>query len=61
MVLIVLVAEIMISRLDGLATQYGFAVSYSYRHHSPRGTIAGINGFNRGFGGDIPTGWANSN
>ncbi|MFZ0222920.1 MAG: hypothetical protein WAM42_14650 [Candidatus Nitrosopolaris sp.] len=44
-------------------TQYGSAVSHSYHHHSPIGTIAGINGANRGFGGidDIPTGWAISN
>jgi hypothetical protein len=44
-------------------TQYGSAVSHPYHHHSPTGTIAGINGVNRGFGGidDIPTGWAFSN
>jgi hypothetical protein len=44
-------------------TQYGSAISQSYHHHSPTGTIAGINGVNRGFGGndDVPTGWAINN
>ena len=45
-------------------TQYGSTVSHSYHHHHiPTGTIAGINGVNRGFGGndDIPTGWAFNN
>jgi hypothetical protein len=43
-------------------TQYGSAVSHSIHHHSLTGTIAGINGVNRGFGGihDILTGWANN-
>ena len=37
-------------------TQYG-----SYHQHFP-GTIAGMNGINRGFGNDdIPTGWAFNN
>jgi hypothetical protein len=30
-------------------TQYGSALSDSYHHHIPTGTIAGINGVNRGF------------
>jgi hypothetical protein len=39
-------------------TQYGSALSDSYHHHIPTGTIAGINGVNRGFGNeDIPTSW----
>jgi hypothetical protein len=44
-------------------TQYGSTVSHSYHHHIPTGTIVGINGANRGFGGndDIPTGWAFNN
>jgi hypothetical protein len=44
-------------------TQYGSPVSPSYQQHFPTGTIAGMNGVNRGFGGDddIPTGWALNN
>ena len=44
-------------------TQYGSTVSHSYHHHIPTGTIAGINGADRGFGGNdnIPTGWAYNN
>ena len=44
-------------------TQYGSALTDSYHHHIPTGTITGINGANRGFGGndDIPTGWAYNN
>jgi len=43
-------------------TQYGSTISHLYHHHSPTGTIAGINGVNKGFGAikDIPTGWANN-
>jgi hypothetical protein len=43
-------------------TQYGSSVNHSYHHHSPTGTIASINGVNKGFGGirDVPTGWANN-
>ena len=29
-------------------TQYGSALSHSYKHHTPTGTIAGMNGVNRG-------------
>jgi|SRR5215813_8724238 len=43
-------------------TQYGSAFGHSYHHHRPTGTIAGINGVNRGFeNNDIPTGWAFNN
>jgi len=43
-------------------TQYGSAFGHSYHHHSPTGTIAGINGVNRGFeNNNIPTGWAFNN
>ncbi|MGB6533109.1 MAG: hypothetical protein WBF33_33880 [Candidatus Nitrosopolaris sp.] len=39
-------------------TQYGSSVSHSYHHHSPIGTIAGINGAS---GNDeIPTGWGSA-
>ena len=48
MTLIVLVAEIMISLSVFNPTQYGYTVSHSYHHHIPTGTIAGINGANRG-------------
>jgi hypothetical protein len=43
--------------------QYGSALSDSYHHHIPAGTIAGINGVNSGFDGndDIQTGWAFNN
>ena len=57
----------MISRHDGLAAstlyKYGSALSDSYHHHIPAGTIAGINGVNSGFDGndDIQTGWAFNN
>jgi len=46
-----------------LAAQYGSAVSHSFHHYSPTGSIAGINGVNRGLWwiDDIPTGWAISN
>ena len=38
-------------------TQYGSALSDSYNHHIPTGTIAGINGANRGndVNADFPT------
>ena len=44
-------------------TQYGSTVSPSYQQHFPTGMMAGMNGVNRGFGGNnyIPTGWANNN
>jgi hypothetical protein len=44
-------------------TQYGSTVSHSYHHHIPTGTIAGINGANRGNGVNayFPTGWGFSN
>jgi hypothetical protein len=43
-------------------TQYGSTLSPSYHHHIPTGTIAGINGVNRGFGNnDIQGGWGISN
>jgi hypothetical protein len=39
-------------------TQYGSTVSHSYHHYIPTGTIAGINGANRGndVNADFPTG-----
>jgi hypothetical protein len=39
-------------------TQYGSTVSHPYHHHIPTGTIAGINGANRGndVNADFPTG-----
>ena len=39
-------------------TQYGSTVSHSYHHHTPTGTIAGINGANTGkdINADFPTG-----
>jgi hypothetical protein len=63
MSLMVLVAEIMISRQAGLAALYRSALSDSYHHHILAGTIAGINGVNSGFDGndDIQTGWAFNN
>ena len=63
MSLMVLVAEIAISRQDGLAALAGSALSDSYHHHIPTGMFAGINGANRGFGGDddIQTGWPFNN
>ena len=36
-------------------TQHGSAVSHSYQHRSPTGTIAGINGASGN--NEIPTGW----
>ena len=44
-------------------TQYGSALSDSYHPHIPNRYIAGINGANRGFGGNdgIQTGWAFNN
>jgi hypothetical protein len=43
-------------------TQYESAFGHSYHHHSPTGTIAGINGVNRGFeNNNIPTDWAFNN
>jgi hypothetical protein len=42
-------------------TPYG-SVGPLYQQHFPTGTIAGMNGVNRGFGNDdIPTGWAFNN